>query len=176
MISRRLRTLRSFAGLLLFSLVLAQQAAADSGESAQLDRLFPRSTMQIATPDARLHNFKIWIADNDQRRARGLMFVKHIGEEEGMLFIYPQAMRASMWMKNTFIPLDMLFVAADGKVMQVVQNTEPQSLKTIESNSDVVAVIELKGGTASKLHIAKGARVMHAAFGGPPRESRSADK
>ncbi|HVF18342.1 MAG TPA: DUF192 domain-containing protein [Steroidobacteraceae bacterium] len=170
MISRALATLRSSLGLLLLALLVAQPTCADPAESAQLDRFFPRSTMQIATPDARLHNFKIWIADNDQRRARGLMFVKHIGEDEGMLFIYPQAMRASMWMKNTFIPLDMLFVAADGKVMQVVANTEPQSLKTIESDSDVIAVIELKGGTASKLHIAKGARVMHAAFTGQPRK------
>ena len=166
MISRRLATWRSSLGLLLLALYVAQPAAADAAEVAQLDRVFPRSTMQIATPDARLHNFKIWVADNDQRRARGLMFVKHIAEDEGMLFIYPQAMRASMWMKNTFIPLDMLFVAADGKVMQVVANTEPQSLKTIESDSDVTAVIELKGGTASKLRIAKGARVMHAAFAG----------
>jgi uncharacterized protein len=166
MISRGFSLFRSCLGLLLLALAVAQHASADSTEAAQLDRLFPRSAMQIATPDARLHNFKIWIADSDQRRARGLMFVKHIGEDEGMLFIYPQAMRASMWMKNTFIPLDMLFVAADGKVMQVVHNTEPQSLKTIESDSEVTAVIELKGGTASKLHIAKGARVMHEAFAG----------
>jgi uncharacterized protein len=170
MISRGLASWRSSVGLLLLAFFVAQPAAGDAAEAAQLDRVFPRSTMQIATPDARLHNFKIWVADNDQRRGRGLMFVKHIAEDEGMLFIYPQAMRASMWMKNTFIPLDMLFVAADGKVMQVVANTEPQSLKTIESDSDVTAVIELKGGTASKLRIAKGARVMHAAFAGQPQK------
>ena len=170
MTSRAFATFRSLIAVLLVTLVALSPALADTTDAAQLDRLFPRSTMQIATPDARLHNFKIWVADNDQRRARGLMFVKHIGEDEGMLFIYPQAMRASMWMKNTFIPLDMLFVAADGRVMQVVANTEPQSLKTIESDSDVIAVIELKGGVASKLHIAKGARVMHQAF------SKAADK
>jgi uncharacterized membrane protein (UPF0127 family) len=143
---------------------LGTTASGDSTDAAQLDRVFPRSTLQIATPDARLHTFKIWVADSDQRRARGLMFVKHIAEDEGMLFIYPQALRAGMWMKNTYIPLDMLFVAADGKVVNVVENTEPHSLKTIEAASDVIGVIELKGGTASRLHIAKGARVMHAAF------------
>ena len=149
-----------------FALLLATQVLGqESGDAAQLDRIFPRSTMQIATPNARLHSFKIWVADNDQRRSRGLMYVKQMADDEAMLFIYPQAVRASMWMKNTFIPLDMLFVAADGKVMHVVENTEPQSLKTIESTADVIAVIELKGGTASKLHIAKGARVMHAVFG-----------
>jgi uncharacterized membrane protein (UPF0127 family) len=162
MISARFLSSR-LVGLLAL-LALAAPSLADTSDP-QLDRVFPRSTMQIATPDARLHNFNIWVADDDQRRARGLMFVKQMADDAGMLFIYPQAIRASMWMKNTFIPLDMLFVAADGKVMHIVENTEPQSLKTIESTSDVIAVIELKGGTASKLHIAKGARVMHAAFG-----------
>jgi len=144
---------------------LALRASADTAnEAPQLDQLFPKSTMQIATPDARLHNFNIWLADNDWRRARGLMFVKQMPADHGMLFIYPQPIRASMWMKNTFIPLDMLFVAADGKVMQVIANTKPQSLKTIESTDEVVAVIELNAGTAERLHIAKGARVMHALF------------
>jgi len=149
----------------LVALLIAAQLSADTTDTAQLDRVFPRSTMQIATSNARLHTFKTWIADTDQRRARGLMFVKSMADDEAMLFIYPEQIRASMWMKNTFIPLDMLFVAADGKVMHVVENTEPQSLKTIESTTEVIAVIELKGGTASKLHIAKGSRVMHAAFG-----------
>lgn len=163
MTSKLLSLPRSFAALL--ALLLATQVSGDTTDAAQLDRAFPRSTMQIATPNARLHTFKIWVADTDQRRARGLMYVKSMADDEGMLFIYPQSVRASMWMKNTFIPLDMLFVAADGKVMHVVENTEPQSLKTIESTSEVIAVIELKGGTAAKLHIAKGARVMHAVFG-----------
>jgi uncharacterized protein len=167
MISARFFPIR-FASVVAL-LLLAAPAFAGSADDVQLDRAFPRSELQIATPDARLHKFKIWVADNDQRRARGLMFVKQLADDEGMLFIYPQAMRAGMWMKNTFIPLDMLFVAADGKVMHVVENTEPHSLKTIEATSDVIAVIELKGGTASRLHIAKGARVMHAAFAAAKR-------
>jgi uncharacterized protein len=156
-----------FLGAVL--LIAAASVLADTPD-AQLDRLFPRSVMQIATPDARLHTFNIWVADDDQRRARGLMFVRHLADDDGMLFLYPQAIRASMWMKNTFIPLDMLFVAANGKVMHVVENTEPQSLKTIEATSDVIAVIELKGGTTKRLHIAKGAYVMHAAFGAQARK------
>lgn len=150
-------------GLLVLCFVAAF-ASADTQDTAQLDRLFPRSTLKIATPDARLHTFKIWVADNDQRRARGLMFVKQMADDDAMLFIYPQAMRAGMWMKNTFMSLDMLFVAADGKVMHVVENTEPQSLKTIDSTTEVIAVIELKAGTAKRLRIAKGARVMHDLF------------
>ena len=60
-----------------------------SSDGADLDRIFPRSTLQIATPDARLHTFDIWVAEDEQRRARGLMFVKHLGPSDGMLFIYP---------------------------------------------------------------------------------------
>jgi uncharacterized protein len=163
----RLFFARQVLGVVL--LLTAASVFADTPD-AQLDRIFPRSVMQIATPDARLHTFNIWVADDDQRRARGLMFVKQIADDDGMLFLYPQAIRAGMWMKNTFIPLDMLFVAADGKVMHVVENTEPQSLKTIEATSEVIAVIELKGGTAKRLHIAIGARVMHAAFGTQARK------
>lgn len=148
--------------LLLFG--AAQSAAADGSDTADLDRIFQRSTLQIATPDARLHTFKIWIADDEQRRARGLMFVKHLAAEDGMLFVYPQPQPISMWMKNTFVPLDMLFVAADGKVARVVENTKPQSLATIESGSPVLGVIELAAGSAARLKIAAGARVIHPMF------------
>jgi hypothetical protein len=69
-----------------------------------------------------------------------------------------------MWMKNTFIPLDMLIVTANGRVAKVVENTQPQSLKTIESDSAVIAVVELNAGTANRLHIRPGAQVIHPAF------------
>lgn len=145
--------------------LLATQVQAESSDAAQLDRIFRRSTLQIATPDARLHRFKVWLADDHDRRARGLMFVKHLEDDEGMLFIYEQPQPVGMWMKNTFIPLDMLFVDADGKVIKVVENTVPHSLETIASDGHALGVIELKGGTAKRLRIAKGARVMHIAFG-----------
>ncbi len=138
--------------------------AALANDAATLDRIFPRSTLQIATPDARLHTFDSWVAEDDARRARGLMFVRELGDSEGMLFIYPQEHPVAMWMKNTYIPLDMLFVGADGRVAHVVENTEPESLTTIESKVPVLAVVELKAGTAARLKIRPGARVMHAAF------------
>jgi uncharacterized membrane protein (UPF0127 family) len=142
------------------ALWLAPQAFADTSSAAQLDRLFRRSTLQIATPDARLHTFKVWVADDPERRARGLMFVKQLAPDEGMLFIYDEPQAVSMWMKNTFIPLDMLFVAADGKIINVAENTKPHSLDTITSQGDALAVVELNAGTAARLKIAKGARVM----------------
>ncbi|HWK75946.1 MAG TPA: DUF192 domain-containing protein [Povalibacter sp.] len=141
--------------------------AADAPDAAQLDQAFPRSSLQIATPDARLHPFNIWVADTNERRARGLMFVRQLDADAGMLFIYPASQPIAMWMKNTFIPLDMLFVAADGRVAKVVERTQPQSLETIESGQPVRAVIELNAGTARKLHIAAGARVLHPLFTNP---------
>ena len=146
------------------AICFASPSFAETPDAAQLDRAFKKSSLQIATPDARLHSFNVWVADSYERRARGLMFVKQLADNEGMLFIYEQSQPISMWMKNTFIPLDMLFVAADGKIIRVAANTKPHSLDTIDSQGDAIAVIELKGGTAERLRIAKGARVMHAIF------------
>lgn len=131
-----------------------------ASDSAQLDRIYERSTLQIATPDARLHRFRVWIADDDARRARGLMFVRHLEDDQGMLFLYPAERTLSMWMKNTYIPLDMLFIDSSGKIVHVVHDTEPLSLDTIESVEPATAVLELKAGTARRLKIAPGARVM----------------
>jgi uncharacterized protein len=139
-------------------------AAAATPDAKKLDEAFGRSELHIATPDAKLHRFQVWIADTDRRRERGLMFVDHMAADAGMLFIYPDSQRISMWMKNTHIPLDMLFVARDGRVARVVANTTPMSLATIESGEDVNAVIELNAGTAARLNITAGAQVIHPAF------------
>ena len=142
----------------------AGQAATPEVTAKELDRVFRKDTLQIATPDARLHRFNTWIADDDQRRQRGLMFIKQLRPDDSMLFIYPQPMTVAMWMKNTYVPLDILFVAADGKVIHIARNTEPLSLKTIESGGIVLGVVELPAGTAARLKIAPGAQVIHAAL------------
>lgn len=140
------------------------QEAAPEFKPSDLDRAFPSSSLEILTPDAKVHRFKSWLATDDARRQRGLMFVRELGSADSMLFIYPQPMRVAMWMKNTYLPLDMLFVAADGKVIKVVQNTAPLSLNTIESGGIVLGVVELPAGTAARLKIAAGARVVHASL------------
>jgi uncharacterized membrane protein (UPF0127 family) len=154
-------------GPLWFGAAQATDSQQVSATASDLDRIFRRSTLQIATPDARVHPFNIWIADDDQRRARGLMFIKQLGPEDGMLFVYPSTQPIAMWMKNTYVPLDMLFVAADGKVTHVVANTKPLSLATIESGGPVLGVVELPAGSAARLKIAPGARVIHPAFSAP---------
>jgi uncharacterized membrane protein (UPF0127 family) len=153
---------RALVPFIVLSCALSAGAATD--DANYLDQLFERSTLQIATPDARVHNLQVWIADDDARRARGLMFVEHLDEDAGMLFVYPQPQTISMWMKNTRIPLDMLFVGADGRVESVVANTEPMSLATIRSQGAVVAVIELNAGSAARMKIGPGAQVMHRVF------------
>jgi uncharacterized membrane protein (UPF0127 family) len=146
-------------------ILVAHAAAADeTADAAQLDRLFRRTTLQISTPSARVHTFNVWIADDFNRRARGLMFVKQLADDAGMLFIYEQPQEIGMWMKNTFIPLDMLFVDSTGKVIRVAENTVPHSLDTISSHGLALGVIELKGGTAKRLGIGAGARVSHPVF------------
>lgn len=151
--------------LLSFCLVHAWTLSVAAESDAQrLDGIFPKSTLTIATPDARLHPFNVWVAADDAHRQLGLMHVKEMSDDAGMLFVYPQTQPIAMWMKNTILALDMLFVAADGRIANVVENTTPQSLKTIESKGPVLGVIELKAGTAKRLHITAGARVAHPAF------------
>lgn len=145
----------------------------DPTDAAELDRIFRRSTLQIATPDARLHRFNVWLADDEPRRNRGFMFVKHLNAQDGMLFVYPQPQPVAMWMKNCFISLDMLFVGADGKVINVVANTEPQSLKTIESAGAALGVVELAAGTAARLKIGPGAQVIHPALSASHSKQRA---
>lgn len=158
----RFLPIRRFAVLL--ALLFAVQAMASQDE-VSLNKLFDRAALRIATPDARLHPFQIWVAGNDMQRARGLMFVKDLPADAGMLFIYSHPQELSMWMKNTFISLDMLFVAPDGKVVSIVANTTPESLKVIKGPGEVLAVIELNAGTCARLNIHPGAIVMHPAFG-----------
>lgn len=150
--------------LLCTLLLWSPSSGVASTDEQQLDQLFSRSTLQIATPDARLHKIDVWIADNEARRARGLMFVEQMADGAGMLFIYPQPQPVSMWMKNTPLSLDILFVRADGRVHSIAENTTPQSTDTISSNGIVLAVIELKAGSAARMKIRPGAQVIHPAF------------
>ena len=92
------------------------------------------------------------------------MFVEEMADDAGMLFIYPQSQPLAMWMKNTPLSLDILFVRADGRVHSIAENTKPLSTDTIPSNGIVLAVIELKAGSAARMKIRPGAQVIHPAF------------
>src|SRR5215471_19261956 len=107
------------------------------------------------------HNFNIEVATTDQERALGLMFRRSLPENSGMLFMYDPPQPATMWMKNTFIPLDMVFISADGKVHRVESNTEPFSTAIIPSEGDVVGVLELNAGEANKIGLKRGDQVIY---------------
>lgn len=161
---KRAQVFTAIAAALLSLASAGPAVAGTSNDAQQLDKAFSRSTLQIATSDAKLHKFDVWVADNDVRRTRGLMFVQSLADDEGMLFVYPQSQEVGIWMKNTPLPLDILFVNADGKVHRIFENAQPQSLGTMSSDGPVLAVIELKGGSAARLNIRPGAQVIHPAF------------
>lgn len=109
--------------------------------------------------------FTVEVAKTEQERATGLMYRKELPEGRGMLFDFSPEQPVSMWMKNTFIPLDMIFVRSDGRILRIAENTTPQSEKIISSGGLVKGVIEVAGGTAKKYGIVPGDRVGHPLFG-----------
>jgi len=122
-------------------------------------------TLEIATKTG-VHAFSVEIADNDADRARGLMFRKTLPEGQGMLFDFHQEQPVDFWMKNTYIPLDMLFIRDDGRILRIAENTTPLSTQIVSSGGPVRAVLEVIGGTARKFGIAPGDRVAYRIFSG----------
>jgi uncharacterized membrane protein (UPF0127 family) len=137
-------------------LVLLSGASAPRAQDLQ--------TVEIATKSG-VHVFAVELANTDEKRTRGLMERKELPEGRGMLFDFQRDQEVSMWMQNTFIPLDMIFIRADGRVHRIAENTEPHSTRIISSGGQVRAVLEVIGGTARKFGIAPGDRVGHPMFG-----------
>ena len=125
---------------------------------------FPTSQLTIVSPSGQ-HKFKIEVAETPAQMTQGLMFRKSLAPDAGMLFDYKQPTVATMWMRNTLIPLDMLFVDTQGRIVNIHERAVPQSLDVIGAAEPVRAVIELNGGTASRLGIEPGDRVVHPIFG-----------
>lgn len=119
----------------------------------ELDAAFERDVLIIQASAHACHRFDIYLAMNDQQRARGLMFVRELPATTGMLFIYDRDGYASMWMKNTYISLDIVFARADGRVSSIAQHTEPLSLRSIASAEPITYVLELSAGTTESLSI-----------------------
>jgi len=125
---------------------------------------YDRSSLVIVT-GAREIKFDIEMALTEPQREHGLMFRKSLGPYEGMLFDFYREQPVSFWMKNTLIPLDMVFIAADGTIRHVHANAKPLSTDTIPSEYPVRAVLEINGGTAGLLGIKPGDKVKHPIFG-----------
>lgn len=111
--------------------------------------------------------FAVEVADTDATRSRGLMFRESMPRSAGMLFIYETPRRATFWMKNTLIPLDMIFADPSGVVTKVHANAIPQDVTTIDGGEGVKLVLEINGGLAARLGIVPGAELRHPAISNP---------
>lgn len=119
--------------------------------------------LTIVTDEGR-HDFMVELAATPEQRSRGLMFRRSMPEDQGMLFDFERVQPVSMWMKNTYISLDMFFIDEDGTIVRIAERTEPLSERTIPSGRPVLSVLELNAGVADALGIEAGDRVEHPLF------------
>lgn len=156
------------AALLLSVLCFAAPAAwAQIGPLEDLSS-FPSGKLEITVDRKTKHVFDVWLADTPARQAQGLMFVRSLPGLRGMLFVHPEPRPISMWMKNTYIALDMVFIDGKGRIQQIVANTRPHSLDLVRSDRPALAVLELAAGEAKRLNLAPGQPVRHPSL---PRDS-----
>lgn len=138
--------------------------AANAATEERAVDILPRDALVIRTADGRDHDFIVELAATPEERARGLMFRRSMPEDAGMIFDYGREARVAMWMKNTFIPLDMLFIDGDGVIRHIRENAVPHDETPISSVVPVRAVLELNGGTVARLGIGVNDRVEHKIF------------
>jgi uncharacterized membrane protein (UPF0127 family) len=146
----------------MLAFACAAPLLAQSGPLEDLDS-FPHGKLEIVVGKKPL-SFDIWVADTPQRMSQGLMFVRSLPAQRGMLFVHETPKPVSMWMKNTYIPLDMVFIDARGRIQQIVAQTTPHSLDIIRSKDPALAVLEIGGGEAQRLGLKPGQHVDHPAF------------
>ena len=151
--------MRRAAPVLALLLALTGQGSFAQGadEACAPDRLDLRGDWGVA-------QFSVELADTPRARNRGLMFRESLGASEGMLFLYPRVGKPAFWMRNTLIPLDMIFIRPDGVVQHVHENAIPHDETPISGGDGVIAVLEIKGGMARVLGIAPGTQLRHPGF------------
>ncbi|MGY4624635.1 uncharacterized membrane protein (UPF0127 family) [Bradyrhizobium sp. USDA 4486] len=144
-----------FAKSLAAILVIAGLAAANAASFQPLE-IVTKNGVQV---------FSVEMATTEEEKQTGLMYRKELADGKGMLFDFNPEQEVSMWMKNTYVPLDMIFIRADGRILRIAENTEPLSTKIISSGGPARAVLEVLAGTAQKYGIRPGDRVGHPLFG-----------
>ncbi|QCN94251.1 DUF192 domain-containing protein [Azospirillum argentinense] len=157
MIGRAVRGL--LGGLLMGAAILLSALPATALES------FARSSLTVETAGGGKYRFDVELAETPAQQAQGLMFREKMAADAGMLFIYDRPQPASFWMKNTLIPLDMIFIGADGRIVNIHANAVPQSLDAVNSAGPVKGILEINGGMSARLGIRPGDRVVHSTFG-----------
>lgn len=155
------------AGLAVAMLALAGGLAASSSPAAAQasagQAVSALESLSIVSGDKR-HAFQVEVMRTPEQRARGLMHRRYLPADRGMLFDFERVEPVAMWMENTFIPLDMLFIRADGTIARIAENTEPLSRRTIPSGEPVLSVLEINGGVSRTLGIKPGDRIEHTLF------------
>lgn len=151
--------MRRVHALVAFALLAIACASAPGGDLPARIAQLPQARVEILTRTG-VHRFEVWIAADDQSRERGLMHVHGLPPERGMLFLFAQPQYAAFWMKDTWISLDMVFIGPDGAVVNVAEATRPHSLEAVESDGPVVAVLEVRAGTARRIALAPGDQVV----------------
>jgi hypothetical protein len=139
--------------------ILAASGSVSVAQEYDLDDLAAAFGRDVIVIESNLHacyRFDVFVADSESQKQRGLMFVRSLPLHYGMLFIYRDTAMHSMWMKNTYIPLDMVFIRGDGRVSSVARNTEPLSLRSVSSTEPVNYVLELNAGVTQRLSIDAG--------------------
>lgn len=121
--------------------------------------------LEIVTANGK-HNFSVEVARTREEQDKGLMFRRELPDGQGMLFDFTTEQTVAFWMENTYISLDIIFINGDGRIRRIAENAEPLSKTTIPSDGPVRAVLEVIGGTARKLGIKEGDRVVHPIFSG----------
>ena len=147
------RTARRLSAALIFSFIGVGAAQAACSE----DTVFLRGDFGTA-------RFSVAVADTAAERSRGLMFVEQMARSQGMLFVYGRERSVAFWMKNTLIPLDMIFADGAGVVQRVHANAVPGDLTGIEGGNNIQYVLEINGGLAEALGISEGAEMQHPAI------------
>ena len=149
-----------FAILVVACAGCSPQPAVEAGTVPELDGVFEFDSLVVVNDAGDSFDFDIYLAMNPEQHRRGLMFVRHMPERTGMLFVYGDDAYHSMWMKNTYIPLDMVFARSDGSVSSVITDTVPQTLNSHASTEPVRYVLELNAGTTRLLQIGTNSRII----------------
>ena len=150
--------------VLAAALLIATSAALPQGAAPEPLSAFPQSLLAIRTSAGKVVNFKIWEADTPKREEQGMMFIREMDGHTGMLFMFPENRPVHMWMKNTYVSLDLLFLNAHGKIDYIAENATPRSEAIIGPKTPEFAVLELKGGACEHFGIKVGDKVLHKNF------------
>ena len=157
-----------FGAILGVALAVASVPAPVAAETlvAQGTQSFEKAPLTIRTQGRDLR-FTVELALTPAQMQQGLMYRRNLASDAGMLFLHPQEQELAMWMANTLIPLDMLFIKADGRIHRIQERAVPLSETTISSGGRVKAVLELQGGSAARLGIKPGDLVVYPGLGTP---------